>query len=102
MSLEFEVEMSIELMNASLEVSREDMMAAYEEFAAEYPLLNELANLAMERQDKLVVKRINSHARAMSYSLAGVVTTLLVANPVGIVVTSACLFATLFARADNE
>lgn len=89
-------------MNASLEVSREDLMDAYNEFAEEYPAINELADLAMEHQDKLVGRRINSHARAMSYSLVGVVTTLLATNPVGIVITSACLFATLFARADNE
>lgn len=102
MSLDFEVEVTIELMNASLEVSREEMMEAYNEFAAEYPVINELADLAMERQDREVVKKMNSHARAMVYSLTGVITTLVVTNPVGIVVTSACLFATLFARADNE
>lgn len=102
MSLEFEVECSIALQEASLEVSIYDLKEAYEEFAELYPTINELADLAMERQDKQVVKRMNSHFRAAGYSLVGLVASLLTTNVVGIVASSACLYSSLLAKAEKE
>jgi hypothetical protein len=78
------------------------MKDAYEEFAKEYPLLNLCADEALERRDLKERIESNSIERAFFYSLAGVVITCCTGNVPGIIISSASLYASLFASCDKK
>jgi hypothetical protein len=85
-----------ELNDSSLvELSREELNAAYALFAKEFPTLNQLADEAMEQIDTEHSKRVSSVGRAAAYSVAMLLGGVLTLNPV-VMTTGAVTLAISF------